>query len=264
MQQLAHVKGHAEGRNGTANGRPGAAPPGLPALPPAIAGAIGRPWWNEGRAPLERLQLARRAVPLAHGNGRRVVFVSGYLAGAPGSRPIVDWLRSAGYYVDIAPMRGNIGASNTGVERIQQTLHSGNHDTSILIGHSRGGQLARVAALRNPELVDQLITLGAPVRAHLPRNAALRASVEALRLVYQLPIGPKLDLRAHTLYEEDLYAPFDVDVAWTTIWSKIDGVVEWQTCLDERARSIEVTASHVGLIASVSSFKAIASVLARA
>jgi len=261
MQGLADVKRHAEEPPEAANGRRDTSTPVLPALSPAIVGAFGGRWWNEGRAPLERLQLARQAVPLAHGGGRRVVLVTGYLAGAASSRPLVDWLRSAGYRVHLAPMRGNIGASSTGVERIEQTLHSANHDTSILIGHSRGGQLARVAALRNPSLVDQLITLGAPVRAHLPRNAALRTSVEALRLIRLLPVGPKLDAQANTLYEQDLFAPFDVDVAWTSIWSKVDGVVEWQACLDERARSIEVSASHTGLIASVPSFRAIASVL---
>jgi len=236
---------------------------GLPALPPAIVGAFGGRWWNEGRAPLERLQLARTRVPLANGGGRRVVLVTGYLDGGDGSRPLVDWLRRAGYGVDVAKMRGNVGASSTGVERIEQTLHGGDQGPAILIGHSRGGQLARVAALRNPELVEQLITLGAPVRAHLPRNAVLRASVEVLRLIHQLPFGPTLDRQENTRYEADLFAPFDVDVAWTTIWSKSDGVVEWQTCLDDRARSIEVSTSHIGLIASVASFRAIASVLDR-
>jgi triacylglycerol lipase len=235
--------------------------PGLPALPPAIVGAFGGRWWNEGRAPLERLQLARTGVPLAPRRGRRVVLVTGYLDGGTGSRPLVDWLRGAGYRVDVAKMRGNIGASSTGVERIEHTLRSADDGPAILIGHSRGGQLARVAAFRNPELVDQLITLGAPVRAHLPRNAALRTSVEALRLIYLLPIGPNLDPKANTRYEQDLFTPFDVDVPWTSIWSKIDGVVEWQTCLDERAQSIEVPTSHTGLIASVASFRAIASVL---
>ena len=118
--------------------------------------------------------------------------------------------------------------------------------------------------MRNPDLVDQLITLGAPVRAHLPRNAALRASVEALRRLPQLPIGPKLDAQANTLYEQHLFAPVDVDVAWTSIWSKVDGVVEWQSWLEERARSIEVSSSHIGLIASVASFRAIACVLNQA
>jgi hypothetical protein len=32
----------------------------------------------------------------------------------------------------------------------------------------------------------------------------------------QLPIGPRLDKQANTLYEQDLFAPFDV--AWTSIF----------------------------------------------
>ena len=99
------------------------------------------------------------------------------------------------------------------------------------------------------------------MRAHLPRSGPLRASVEALRLLALLPIGPDADSEADADYERDLAAPFVVDVPWTTIWSKVDGVIEWQACLDQAATSIEVECSHVGLLASVPSFRAIASAL---
>ncbi len=58
--------------------------PGLPAVPSAFVGAFGGRWWNEGRAPLERLQLAATRIPLADGGGRRVVLVNGYLDGGVG------------------------------------------------------------------------------------------------------------------------------------------------------------------------------------
>ena len=120
------------------------------------------------------------------------------------------------------------------------------------------GQKCRVAALRRPDLVERLITLGAPVRAHLPRNAALRASVEVLRLVQR----PTPDaIAADECYEQDLYAPFDVDVPWTSIWARRDGVVEWQACLDPAAHCVGVACSHSGLVASVPSFEAIAAAL---
>ena len=90
-----------------------------------------------------------------------MVLVNGDLDGGIGSRPLVDWLRDSDDCVDVAKMRGNIGASGTGVERIAQTLHADGNGPAIIIGHSRGGQLARVAALRNSELVDRLITVGA-------------------------------------------------------------------------------------------------------
>jgi hypothetical protein len=211
----------------------------LPPVPPAIVGAIGRPLWNEARAPFERRALARRSVPVASGGGRRIVIATGYLAPPASADTLASWLRAADYRVDIADMARNRSTSTAAVERIEQALGD------------------------NPDRVDQLLTLGSPVRAHLPRQAVLRASVEGLRLLARLPFDPDADLDADQAYERDLSRPFDVDVPWTSIWSRVDGVVEWQTCLDEAAESAEVRCSHFGLLASTASFEAIAGALAR-
>lgn len=235
----------------------------IPPIPSRLSGAIGRPFWYEGRAPAERSNLAGTHVPLADGDGRRLVVVTGYLAGSRSTVPLVRWLRRAGYNVVMADVGRNMSTSAAAADRIGEALKAGGGERSILIGHSRGGQQSRVAAVRHPELVSQLITLGAPVRAHYPRSALLRSSVEALRLLSRLPIGPDDDPVGEAAYERDLFAPFDVPVSWTSIWSKTDGVVEWELCLDPAAKSIEVRCSHLGLIASVPSFGAIATVLDR-
>lgn len=232
----------------------------LPPLPSRLVGAVGRPLWNEGKAPLERNRLRSNPVPLADGTGRRVVLVTGYLAGEGTVDILLNWLRDAGYAAEVAPMRRNMASSSQAVDRITDALRDGS-TPAILIGHSRGGQQCRVVAQRTPELVSQLITLGSPVRAHLPRQALLRASVGVLQLLAKLGVGPDDDSERDRRYEDELLSEFDVDVPWTSIWSKRDGVVEWQACLDPHAESIEVDSSHSGLIASVSSFRAIASVL---
>ena len=234
----------------------------LPPVPPAIVGALGRPFWNEARAPFERLALARAPVALAPGGGRRVVIATGYMAPPSSADTMATWLRNAGYRVDVVDMDRNRSTSTAAVARIEDELMVSAPEPSVLIGHSRGGQQCRVATQRRPELVDRLITLGSPVRAHLPRQALLRASVEGLRLLARLPFGPDENLEADRTYEHDLWSPFGVDVPWTSIWSRVDGVVEWQTCLDEAADSHEVRCSHFGLSASIPSFEAIAAVLA--
>lgn len=210
----------------------------------------------------ERTELSLGPVPLGAAAGRRVVLVPGYLAGERSLEPLADWLASAGFMVVRAQVGRNMVTSTAAAEQIAAALHPGD-GPSILIGHSRGGQQCRVAAYRNPELVSHLITLGAPVRAHYPRAAFLRASVEGLRLFSQLPFGPDDDPEGEAQYERDLFAPFPDAVPWTSIWSKRDGVVEWQACLDVGAESVEVACSHSGLIASVPSFRAIAQVLDR-
>lgn len=237
-------------------------PDPLPPMPSTLRGALGRPFWNEGRVGIEMAQLARTRVPLAPGNGRRVVVVTGFLAGASTAHLLTRWLRSADYVVDIAPIGRNMLSSSEMVDRVTTALDAEGTQPSILIGHSRGGQQGRVAAYRNPELVSQLITLGAPVRAHLPRHGPLRGSVEAIQLLDKLPFGLNEDTAAAGRYEADLFAPFDVDVPWTSIHSKLDAVVTWRETLDEHAESVQVTSSHTGLIASVPAFRAIAAALA--
>lgn len=234
----------------------------LPPLPSKLSGAFGRPVWNETRAPRERARLALADVPLADGAGRRVVLATGYMATPSSATLLGDWLRGAGYDVRLAAIGRNMSTSSVAVEGIVASLEASD-DPAILIGHSRGGQQCRVATMRRPERVAQLITLGSPVRHHLPRQALLRLSVEGLRLLARMPLGSDKDLDADDVYEQDLYSPFGVDVPWTAIWSKIDGVVEWQACMDRAAESIEVRCSHTGLLASVPSFRAIADVLER-
>ena len=237
--------------------------PELPPMPSVIAGAVGRPFWNEARAPRERARLARSPVPVPPGDGRNVVLVTGYLAPPRSADTLARWLRDAGYRVRVADMARNLWSSSSAVERITATLREHGRGPSVLIGHSRGGQQCRVATQRHPDLVSELITLGSPVRAHLPRQALLRTTVEATRLVARLPIGPTGDVAADAEYERQLLGPYDADVPWTAIWSKTDGVVEWQLCVDEAATSIEVDCSHTGLTASVPSFTAIAAALGR-
>lgn len=233
----------------------------LPPLSSPLRAAFGRPFWYEGRAGLELSQLARTTVPLGPGRDRRVVIVTGFLAGASTADPLSGWLRSAGYRVELAPTGRNLLGSGEMVDRVTQTLQSADGEPSILIGHSRGGQQSRVAAYRDPGLVSHLITLGAPVRAHLPRSAPLRVPVETIRLLDKMPFGPSEDGAASTRYEADLFASFDVDVPWTSIHSRVDGVIDWRETLDPNAESVRVRSSHTGLIASVPAFEAIAAVL---
>ena len=64
-------------------------------------------------------------------------------------------------------------------------------------------------------------------------------------------------------FARDFAAPFPSDaVHLTSIYSKGDGVVHWQTQLVPYADCVEVTGSHVGLIFNRKSYRAIAAALA--
>ena len=61
----------------------------------------------------------------------------------------------------------------------------------------------------------------------------------------------------------DFAGPFPVDrVRLTSIYSKEDGVVRWQSAIVPYADCVEVTGSHVGLIFNRKAYSAIAATLA--
>lgn len=230
-------------------------------MPHPLLEAFARPTWLELRAPAEARRLGTRAVPLVSGEGRTVVIAPGFLGSDRSMEPLGRWLTEGGYRVRIADLESNLRGSSWSVDRIIGALEE-SAEPAILIGHSRGGQQARVATQRRPELVAGLITLGAPFRSHIPRHFALRAVVESMRLANRLgwyfpDDGDDAD------YAALLAAPYEAGVAFTSIWSRSDGLVAWQSCADPAAVGVEVDCSHRGLVASTVAFSAIASAIAQ-
>ena len=230
------------------------------AQPHPLVEAFGRPTWRELRAPDEARRLREQPVSLGGGQGRRVVVAPGFLGSDDSVGALVEWLRSGGFQVAVAPLERNVRGRGWAVDRIVETIDAADAPV-ILIGHSRGGQQARVAAVRRPAKLRQLITLGAPLKHSVPRHFVLRSAVESLRMASRIGIYRAGDMDDEHAYEADLRRPFDAGVPWTSIWSKTDGVVAWQPCTDPAATSIEVDCSHRGLIESVPAFEAVAHAL---
>ena len=226
-----------------------------------LAEAFGRPTWRELRAPAEALALHSAPVRLGGGSGRAVLVAPGFFGSSDSLSTLVEWLREGEFEASVVPLDRNIRGSGWAVDQIVASLDAAETPVT-LIGHSRGGQQARVAAMRRPERVGHLITLGAPMNHAVPRHFALRGAVESLRLACRVGLYRPLDLEDELEYEADLFSPFVDSVAWTSIWSRSDGFVAWQACVDEAATSIEVDCSHRGLVESIASFEALATALA--
>jgi triacylglycerol lipase len=136
-----------------------------------------------------------------------------------------------------------------------------------LIGHSRGGHYARALGHRRPELVSHAIAIGAGLRQMLATSYPTQAAARGLRAAL-LQTGRAGSSRCLTeacdcAFASDFAAPFPADrVRLTSIYSKEDGVVRWQSALVRDADCVEVTGSHVGLIFNRKTYRAIASTLA--
>jgi pimeloyl-ACP methyl ester carboxylesterase len=136
----------------------------------------------------------------------------------------------------------------------------------VLIGQSRGGGLARVAAVRNPDLVGTLVMLGAPVLDPLNVGPAVLGAVRSVARLGDLGV-PRVfssecaDGRCCAAFRSDLRAPVPPNVRTVAIYSRSDGIVSWEACLDPGAEHVEVESSHSGMSVNLGVYRVLARIL---
>lgn len=199
----------------------------------------------EGRALLEwaattvSWRWLSRRVP--RGDGHPVLVLPGLIAGDASTWPLRRFLEASGYAAHPWRQGINIGPRE-GVEdrllaRIDQLSASHGRRKVSLIGWSLGGAMARALAVRRPEQVRSVITLGSPLSGH-PRASNARR-------IFEMVSGLSAD-DPELLQRMAEHPP----VPMTSILSKSDGVVHWRMSLapnSTRAENIVVPGSHLGL-----------------
>jgi pimeloyl-ACP methyl ester carboxylesterase len=232
--------------------------------------------WREGRVPLEFASLMRdpvwRGEGVAAGDGRPVLLVCGFLAGDPSLTTMARWLSRMGHRPVRAGLRWNVDCTGETVDRLErraEELAARAGRRIAVVGQSRGGSCARALAVRRPDLVESVVTLGSPLRNQLDIHPGVWAQVHLLGLLGTLGV-PGL-LRASCAggtccarVTGELDAPLPAEVAMTSIYSRTDGVVRWRSCLDDDAEQVEVDASHIGMAVSAPVYRAVARALAPA
>jgi pimeloyl-ACP methyl ester carboxylesterase len=223
-----------------------------------------------GRLLVDPVFSARAGVP--RGDGRPVVLMPGFLAGDQTLAVLAAWLWRLGYSPHTCGFVANVDCSERALARVERTVaalqrHGGRR--VALVGHSRGGHFARALAARRPEHVSHAISLGADLQGMLGVSVPTRYAVAAARRALQAS-GRAQSERCLTndcgcAFTRDYGGPFPVDrVRLTSIYSKGDGVVRWESCVVPEADCVEVTGSHVGLIFNRSAYRVIAHALAAA
>jgi len=234
-------------------------------------------WWgrhlHEVRWQLEAARLLAdpvfhgRGVP--HGDGRPVLLLPGFLAGDYTLFVMASWLRRIGYRPHFAGFVLNVGCSERALRQVEaraRELHERHGRRVAIIGHSRGGHFARALAAREPELVSHAIALGGGLVDQQAISAPTQAAVAAVRTVHRHTTDRRERLGClrddcACAFGIDYRAPLRDDVALTSIYSRGDGVVRWQSCIAPDANCIEVTGSHVGLAFNRKVYRAIANAL---
>jgi len=234
----------------------------------------GRPaLWREARIGLEAARLLRdpvlRGDGVTDGRGQPVLLIPGFLAGDDSLALMTRWLRRTGHHTSKAGIRLNVGCSGrglAGLERRLEALVERQGRPAVVIGQSRGGSFAKALAGLRPELVSGIVTLGSPTLDPLAVHPAVRAGVRGVALLGTLG-APGLFSR--DCIDGDCCAefwalhdrPFPRGVGFVSLYSRSDGIVNWQSCLDPAAIHVELKSSHVGMAVNPDGYRAIADVL---
>jgi triacylglycerol lipase len=246
--------------------------PRMPLLP-----AVPRipPLWRESRFGLELAELRRSPVLRGHGvpdgGGRPVLLIPGFLAGDGSLGTMTHWLRANGYHTRRAGIRANVGCSEEACARLEARLegfaeHVGQKVS--IVGQSRGGVFARALAVKRPDLVEGIVTLGSPTVSQLrihPLVLAQVGVVSALGTFAKLPgLFRWTCLRGDCCksFRDAVVGPFPDGVGYVAMYSRSDGVVDWHSCLDEAAQLVEVNSSHCGMSVSAQVYRELGFALA--
>lgn len=213
-----------------------------PSVPPALS-LLGL---EPVRAALEyaSLQFMDRSL-LPHGDGHAVVIFPGLAADRRSTAPLHDFCEGLGYTTfdwgrgfNVGP-NGDIGEWLAALAADVDALTRAQPQRISLIGWSLGGLYAREVARALPQRVRQVITIGTPLSA--------RAEHTHAGWLYRLAGAGQPDLEAALTRRLRAALP----VPTTSIYSRSDGVIAWQACLQRRegpcTENVEVEGSHVGL-----------------
>src|SRR5437667_8802879 len=147
------------------------------------------PMWLAGVFYLEFLRLIRdpvfRGDDVPPGLRKPVLLIPGFLAGDWTLRTQYDWLKRVGYRPRLAGLAFNVMYSEVMLKPLLDTLLAQHRKTGAriaVVGHSRGGVLAKVLSHRKPDLVEQVITLGSPLNDPFDVHPLTMAGVHAAHL----------------------------------------------------------------------------------
>ena len=202
--------------------------------------------------------------------GLPVLMVGGLASSPHVLSPLRDWLHRIGCCTLLVPTEYGVACGQRAAIAVEHALVRHTNATgeqAVIIAHSRGGQFARPVAVRRPELVRSLITMGSPLTRMLGAHPIVLLKVLGLGVAGSLGV-PGL-FRTSCLWGEccrplrnDLTGPFPDDVPFVSVFSRQDEVVPWEFSLDPAARHREINTTHHGLITSPVAFQLLAQELA--
>jgi pimeloyl-ACP methyl ester carboxylesterase len=228
----------ATGLRSRARERPEAALLERPAGPPSARAVLGE--LGGGLAAVRLAGALPRLLAAPRGDGHPVVDIPGWKAPELSGAPLRAYLRVLGYDARGWGFGTNTGDPRRDVRRLSRSVLALAEDSGravSLVGWSLGGVIAREVARQHPDAVRRVITYGTPVTGGPTHTAVARA------------YAPEAGVAARAVARR-LDAESPLGVPLTVVYSRRDGIVSWQACIDRsssRVEHVEVFSTHLGM-----------------
>jgi hypothetical protein len=176
------------------------------------------------------------------GDGHGVLVLPGLLASDMSTALMRQYLRWLGYDVHGWNLGRNVGPTDAVLDELPRALSALADRTGrqvSVIGWSLGGIYGRELARHHHKLARDVITLGSPFALTDPRQS--RADASYRRHIAEHADGARLPS------PEQVARP--IQVPSTAVYSRLDGIVAWQTCIEPETKlhqNVEVRCGHLG------------------
>jgi dienelactone hydrolase len=176
------------------------------------------------------------------GDGHGVLVLPGLLASDMSTALLRRYVSFLGYDVRGWQLGRNLGPTDRVLAELPHALAELARRTGgpvSVIGWSLGGIYARELAREQPDVARQVITLGSPFRLTDPRQSRADGSYRR---------RSHLHATDHPVPTAETIAG-PIEVPSTAVYSRQDGIVSWQTCIEPETalhENVEVRCGHLG------------------
>jgi hypothetical protein len=203
------------------------------------------------------------------GDGTAVVVIPGFLGIDFILFELHAWLTRVGYRPYFSGMGLAAECPNVLAQNLLSTIERAYVDTGRrvhLVGHSLGGIFARSAAVRIPNCIASVTTLGSPFRGLVAHPVVLAlAGLVRHRIRTRHPNPPQgcATSRCSCAFGCSLRRKWPRSVSQTAIYTRQDGIVDWSYCrTGDEYIDVEVCGTHIGLLFNPTTYLRIAERLA--
>lgn len=189
------------------------------------------------------------------GKDMPVLLIPGFMTGDWSMKYLAQVLKSWNFAPARSGIRVNADCTFTVLDKLEARLEvvaerSKSH--VALVGWSRGGTLGKLLATRRPDLVSGLITLASPNVDPLAVNPAIARQLGLLIRMNNVGVRSVMGAECITgdcaeAVGDAMALPFPAGVPYTSIFTRLDAMVDWRACLDPDARLVEVRSTHLSV-----------------